>query len=53
MSRLQPQRVIIYGDPGRSNAARITWPVPCQFTREGAVSVYVAASGVTSRQWQP
>jgi hypothetical protein len=53
MDRLQPQQVIIYGDPARSGAARGIWPVPCQFTRQGAVSVYLDASGVTSRQWRP
>jgi len=53
MDRLNPGRVVIYGDPGRSGAARSPWPVPCQFTREGAVSLYLAASGVTARQWRP
>ena len=49
----EPRRVVVYGDPGRSGAARSSWPVPCQFTREGAVSLYLAASGVTARQWRP
>jgi hypothetical protein len=53
MARLNPRRVVVYGDPVRSGAARSPWPVPCQFTREGAVSLYLAASGVTARQWQP
>lgn len=53
LERLKPGRVIIYGDPSRSGALRTTWPIPCQFTRQGAVSVYLAASGVTSRQWRP
>jgi ComEC/Rec2-related protein len=53
LERLKPQRVIIYGDPGWSGANRTTWPIPCQFTREGAVSVYLADSGVTSHQWRP
>jgi len=53
MSRLRPRQVIIYGDPERSRASRIFWPIPCHFTREGAVSLYLAASGVTSRQWRP
>ncbi len=53
MDRLNPRRVVVYGDPGRSGAARSPWPVPCQFTREGAVSLYLAASGVTARQWRP
>jgi competence protein ComEC len=52
MAHLKPQRVVIYGDGGRS-AARTSWPVPCQFTREGAVSLYLAASKVTMRQWRP
>jgi competence protein ComEC len=52
LERLKPRRVVVYGDPGRSGAARSSWPVPCQFTREGAVSLYLAASGVTARQWR-
>lgn len=53
MSRLQPERVVIYGDLSRSRATHTAWPIPCLFTREGAVSVYLAASGVSSRQWRP
>jgi ComEC/Rec2-related protein len=53
LARLQPRRVVIYGEPGRSGAARTFWPIPCRFTREGAVSLYLAASGVTTRQWRP
>ena len=53
MARLKPRRVVVYGDPARSHAARSPWPVPCQFTREGAVSLYLDASGVTARQWRP
>jgi Iap family predicted aminopeptidase len=53
MARLKPRRVVVYGDPGRSAAARSPWPVPCQFTREGAVSLYLDPSGVTARQWRP
>ena len=39
--------------PAGPRAARSPWPVPCQFTREGAVSLYLDASGVTARQWRP
>jgi competence protein ComEC len=53
MARLKPRRVAVYGDPGRSAATRSPWPVPCDFTREGAVSLYLDASGVTVRQWRP
>jgi hypothetical protein len=53
LDRLNPRRVVVYGDPGRSKAARSPWPVPCLFTREGAVSLYLAASGVTARQRRP
>ena len=58
MARLNPRRVVVYGDPGRSDtvrsdATRSPWPVPCQFTREGAVSLYLDASGVTARQRRP
>ena len=51
MDRLNPRRVVVYGDAGRSDAARSPWPVPCQFTREGAVSLHLSASGVSARQW--
>lgn len=53
LSRLKPRRVIVYGDSSRSSVARTVWPIPCQFTRQGAVSVYLNASAVTSRQWRP
>jgi len=53
LSRLKPRRVLIYGDPNRSSAARTAWPIPCQFTRQGSVSVYLNVSEVTSRQWRP
>jgi len=53
MARLKPRRVVVYGDPIRSGAARSPWPVPCDFTRKGAVSLYLDASGVTARQWRP
>ena len=53
MDRLNPRRVVVYGDPDRSGAARSPWPVPCQFTREGTVSLRLSASGVTARQWRP
>ena len=53
MARLKPRRVVVYGDPNRTGAAPAPWPVPCQFTREGAVSLYLDATGVTARQWRP
>jgi competence protein ComEC len=53
MDRLNPRRVVVYGDPGRSGNSRSPWPVPCQFTREGAVSLHLAASGVRARQRRP
>jgi competence protein ComEC len=53
LARLKPRRVVIYGDPGRAGAAQSPWPVPCQFTREGAVSLYLDAAGVAARQWRP
>ncbi len=39
MDRLNPGWVVVYGDPGRTAVARSPWPVPCQFTRDGAVSL--------------
>jgi hypothetical protein len=53
MARLNPQRVVVYGDPGPSGAPRPPWPVPCQFSREGAVTLYLAPTEVTARQWRP
>jgi competence protein ComEC len=53
MARMKPRRVVVYGDPGRAGAAQSLWPVPRDFTREGAVSLYLDASGVTARQWRP
>jgi competence protein ComEC len=53
MDRLQPRRLIVYGDPSRSGADRTTWTIPCQFTRQGAVSLSLDATGVTARQCQP
>jgi ComEC/Rec2-related protein len=53
MARLHPRRLVIYGNPRRSGAIQASWPIPCQFTREGAVSLYLAASGVTASQWRP
>jgi competence protein ComEC len=52
LARWHPRRVVVYGDPGQSGAARTIWPIPCRFTRQGAVSLYLAASGVTTRQWR-
>jgi len=53
LDRLNPGRVVVYGDPERSGATRSPWPVPCQFTREGEVSLHLAASGVSARQRRP
>jgi len=52
MTRLKPRRVVVYGDPVRAGAARSPWPVPCDFTREGAVSLYLDAAGVSARPWR-
>jgi hypothetical protein len=53
MNRLQPRRLIVYGDPGHSGAARTNWTIPCQFTRQGVVSLSLDATGVSARQWRP
>jgi competence protein ComEC len=53
LGRLKPRRLIVYGDPSRSGAARTAWTIPCQFTRQGAVTLSLDATGVTARQWQP
>ncbi len=54
MANLKPRQVvIIYGTSRRLGVTKTSWPVPCLYTREGAVSLYLAASGVTTRQWRP
>ncbi|MCK9377473.1 MAG: ComEC family competence protein [Syntrophobacterales bacterium] len=53
MASFKPRQVVIYGDSRPFGGTRTTWPVPCQYTREGAVSLYLADSGVTVRQWRP
>jgi competence protein ComEC len=45
LARLQPRMVVLYGDP-----VPAAWPVPCRYTREGAVSLYLGPGGVTIRQ---
>jgi ComEC/Rec2-related protein len=53
LRRLHPQQVIVYGDSSRSGGTRGTWPSPCRFTRDGAVSIYLSSGGVTTRQRGP
>ena len=53
LARLNPGGWSSMATPAGPAAARSPWPVPCQFTREGAVSLYLDASGVTARQWRP
>ncbi len=53
MASFKPRQVVIYGDSQALGATRTSWPVPCLYTREGAVSLYLADSGVTVRQWRP
>ncbi len=49
LARLQPRLLIVYGgDPG---AAGTETGIPCHFTRNGAVSVFLGADGVRVRQW--
>ncbi len=49
LARLQPRRLLIYGDVLAAQAPQTG--IPCQFTREGAVSVYLAADGGRVSQW--
>jgi competence protein ComEC len=49
--RLQPGSLVLYGgsrDPGDAGRAP---GIPCHFTRNGAVSVYLAPGSITVRQW--
>ncbi len=49
LARLQPRRLLIYG--GVPQAQAPPTGIPCHFTRDGAVSVYLAADGVRLSQW--
>ncbi|MFA5110170.1 MAG: ComEC/Rec2 family competence protein [Desulfobaccales bacterium] len=53
LGSFKTRQVVIYGDSRAMGVTRTIWPVPCRYTREGAVSLYLAASGVTVRQWRP
>jgi hypothetical protein len=49
LGRLQPRQLLVYG--GEDDKALAKTGVPCQFTREGAVSVYLTATALRVRQW--
>ncbi|MCX5891349.1 MAG: ComEC/Rec2 family competence protein [Deltaproteobacteria bacterium] len=50
LARLQPRLLIVYGgDPGATGPET---GIPCHFTRDGAVSVYLGDDGVRVRQWR-
>lgn len=54
LARLRPQKLVIYGGFGRHfKAAGHPAAIPCYFTREGAVSVYLSPAGAFIRQWRP
>ncbi len=54
LARLRPQKLVIYGGPGRlSQAAGQLAAIPGYFTRDGAVSVYLSPAGALVRQWRP
>jgi competence protein ComEC len=50
--RLQPGCLVLYGGSRDSgDAGRAPAGIPCHFTRNGAVSVYLAPGSITVRQW--
>jgi hypothetical protein len=49
LARLQPRCLLLYGDAPEAQAPKTR--IPCHFTREGAVSVYLMADGVRLSQW--
>jgi competence protein ComEC len=54
LERWHPQIVVIYGSPKKGGmAAGQPSQAHCYFTREGAVSLHLAGSGVRVRQWRP
>ncbi len=53
LDRLKPARLVIYGGSRDPAPYGQIAGIPCQFTRNGAVSVYLAPDGVTLRQWAP
>lgn len=52
LDRFKPDQVVIYGNSRRATPEAGNWParIPLQITRNGAVSVYLDAAGVTVRQ---
>jgi len=52
LARLQPRRLVVYGSPGVLPllTAQLRG-VPCQFTRDGAVSAYLSGDGLAVKQW--
>jgi competence protein ComEC len=50
--RFQPDMVVVYGNPGRASQEASHWParVALHSTSDGAVSIYLSATGVTVRQ---
>ncbi|MCX5891981.1 MAG: hypothetical protein NTW80_03250, partial [Deltaproteobacteria bacterium] len=51
LARLRPHNLIIYGGSWEVDAIDGLKGVPCHFTRDGAVSVYLNPAGVNVRQW--
>jgi competence protein ComEC len=51
LQHLQPGSLVLYGGSRDPEAAGRTPGIPCHFTRNGAVSVYLAPGSITVRQW--
>jgi len=51
LRHLQPGCLVLYGGSRDPDAAGRAPGIPCHFTRNGAVSVYLAPNAITVRQW--
>ncbi len=53
-ARLEARHLVAYG-PGRRTLGRGEPPpdLPCLFTRDGAVSLYLSKTALEAKQWQP
>jgi hypothetical protein len=49
LGRLHARRLLVYG--GKVDTSLAKTGVPCHFTREGAVSVYLTATALRVQQW--
>ncbi len=53
LEALQPRKAVVYGSRQLAPAIGAGGRFPCLFTRDGAVTLTLSATGVTWRQWRP